>query len=400
MAMDTIVLDLQNQVERLKRELEGWQRLGRVLGDVFRRVGSDRLSAEDAAVRLQAAMEGRLAVTPTADGEQPRDRERDQLIAEAQREVQGGRFDRAIEIYANLHERFPNDTRLLLKLGDCYARSDDVQQALVTYRKVARQYEEQGFFLKAVAVYKQILKLCDTPTEDGRIPKRTVADVRFALAKLYERLGLLVDALLMYEAFLQHAEETDERISTVREAMARLEAGAPASTAQSVEPEPLSRDAIRTYLRYGLVEKATAVFAQRWRNELLTSADLDDALRLAGALRFRLVGCSIQDALTVARFCIARHQWTEGLTVIHVSIVLGHTTEALPVLEQCWELLRESIDRTPPAVLQLLAESFRALEQREKAIAAFEELERYFREQKDATQVARVQLEIAELKQS
>ncbi|MDO8622307.1 MAG: tetratricopeptide repeat protein, partial [bacterium] len=221
--MDTIVLDLQNQVEQLRRELEGWRRLGRVIGGVFRRVGSDRLSAEDAAMQIQAALEGRLAVTPVTDGTQPRDRDRDQLISEAHHEIQGGRLDRAIAILTDLHEQYPDDTRLILRLGDCYARSGDVQQALVTYRKVARQYEEQGFFLKAVAVYKQILKLCDTPTEDGRIPKRTVADVRYMLAGLYRRLGLLVDASLMYQSFLEHAEGTDERISTVRDLVAELE---------------------------------------------------------------------------------------------------------------------------------------------------------------------------------
>ena len=223
MAMDTIMLDLQNQVEQLKRELDGWQRLGRVFGDVFRRVGSGRLSAEDAAVQVQAALEGRLAVVPTLDPAELRDDVRNQLIADAQREVQGGRLQRAIAIYAELHERYPEDTRFLLKLGDCYARSGDIQQALVTYRKVAQQYENQGFYLKAVAVYKQILKLCDTPTEDRRIPKRTVADVRYALAGLYMKLNLRADALLMHQEFLKHAEETDERISAVRDLVAELE---------------------------------------------------------------------------------------------------------------------------------------------------------------------------------
>ncbi|MDP3771146.1 MAG: hypothetical protein Q8R16_02520 [bacterium] len=221
--METSDQDLHNRIAELEREIEGWQRLGRVLGDVFRRVGSSRLSAADAAMQIQAALEGRLAVTPAVEGEQHRDHERDRLVSEAQREVQGGRLQRAILIYKNLCLRYADDTRLILKLGECYARVGDVREAIATYLEVAQQYETQGFFLKAVAVYKQILKLCDTPTEDRRIPKRTVADVRYILAGLYRQLGLLVDASLMYQSFLEHAEGTDERISTVRDLVAELE---------------------------------------------------------------------------------------------------------------------------------------------------------------------------------
>ncbi len=49
---------------------------------------------------------------------------------------------------------------------------------------VANQYAEQGFFFKAVAVFKQILKL-----DPSRL------DVSLALADMYEQLQLVSDAL-------------------------------------------------------------------------------------------------------------------------------------------------------------------------------------------------------------
>jgi pilus assembly protein FimV len=47
-----------------------------------------------------------------------------------------------------------------LKIGDLYAKKgSEAGRHRYLPEKVARFYQDQGFFLKAVAVYKQILKL-------------------------------------------------------------------------------------------------------------------------------------------------------------------------------------------------------------------------------------------------
>ncbi len=65
--------------------------------------------------------------------------------------------------------------------------------AVETYTKVAQSYDQQGFFLKAVAVYKQILKL------DTRL-----VEVHLKLAELYRQLGLMSDAMQHFEQVAAH----------------------------------------------------------------------------------------------------------------------------------------------------------------------------------------------------
>ena len=68
-----------------------------------------------------------------------------------------------------------------------------IGEALDAYDKVAQTYAEQGFFLKSVAVYKQILKL------DPRL-----VEVNLKLAELYRQLGLLSDAMQHFEMVAAH----------------------------------------------------------------------------------------------------------------------------------------------------------------------------------------------------
>src|SRR5690349_16692912 len=80
------------------------------------------------------------------------------------------------------------DARSLLKLGDLYTRKGDTRGATNNYRKVALQYASPGFFLKAVAAFKRILK---------RDPNDVPAVA--SLAEMYEKLALASDALATYE---------------------------------------------------------------------------------------------------------------------------------------------------------------------------------------------------------
>ena len=75
-----------------------------------------------------------------------------------------------------------------MKIGDLYVRKGDRGSAIETYENVAGHYAQQGFFLKAIAVYKQILKLD---------PSRLDAQVR--LGEMYEQLQLISDAMSVFE---------------------------------------------------------------------------------------------------------------------------------------------------------------------------------------------------------
>ncbi len=127
----------------------------------------------------------------------------------ARKYVDKGQTDRAIKEYLRIVGQDSNDVRVWLKIGDLYAKKGSKREASETYLKVAKFYSEQGFYLKAVAVYKQILKL------DARM-----VEVNLKLAELYRQLGLLSDAMQHFEAVAAHFHQegkTHEALATIRQ---------------------------------------------------------------------------------------------------------------------------------------------------------------------------------------
>src|SRR3954451_20904973 len=84
---------------------------------------------------------------------------RTKVLEAAQKFLSKGQYDKAIAEYQKLVVEDPRDVRTLLKIGDLHTRRNKPKDAIDVYEKVAELYSKQGFFLKAVAVYKQILKL-------------------------------------------------------------------------------------------------------------------------------------------------------------------------------------------------------------------------------------------------
>ena len=129
---------------------------------------------------------------------------KNKIINQAQKFIQKGQWDKAIKELQKLVAEDPSDVRTLLKLGDVFAKKGDREQATKVYKQVAESYSEQGFFLKAVAVYKQILKHDQKNLE-----------VTLKLAELYEHLGLTSEAMVQYQVASQlHDESGNARDAT------------------------------------------------------------------------------------------------------------------------------------------------------------------------------------------
>lgn len=126
----------------------------------------------------------------------------------ARKFVDKGQIDKAVKEYLRIVKEDPKDVRVWLKIGDLYAKQGSKQDASETYLKVARFYEDQGFAEKAVAVYKQVLKL------DPRL-----VDVNLKLADLYRAAGKQAEAMQYFEAVAGHFHRegnTKEALATVR----------------------------------------------------------------------------------------------------------------------------------------------------------------------------------------
>jgi hypothetical protein len=91
----------------------------------------------------------------------------------------------------------PGNTAPRLELGDLYAKTGDVPNALAMYEEVGSYYEHQGFALKALAVYKHI---CSMVVASAPHLRARYAHVPPILAELLQRLGLNDEAVTALDA--------------------------------------------------------------------------------------------------------------------------------------------------------------------------------------------------------
>lgn len=121
---------------------------------------------------------------------------RDKILQEAQKLVDKKRYDKAIAEYQKVVADDPTDVRTLLKIGNLYLQLEQFADAISTYERVGSHYSQQGFAVKAVAVYKQIREIIQkhAPHLEDRfghiVPK---------LAELLTQLDLRSDALAYYD---------------------------------------------------------------------------------------------------------------------------------------------------------------------------------------------------------
>jgi tetratricopeptide (TPR) repeat protein len=118
--------------------------------------------------------------------------DREKINLAAQKFVDKKKYDKAVLEYQKLVQADPNDARTLLKVGDLQTKMAAYPDAIVTYESVGKLYAQQGFALKAIAVYKQIRELIQK--QAPQLEER-YGHITPKLAELYKQLGLISDAL-------------------------------------------------------------------------------------------------------------------------------------------------------------------------------------------------------------
>ncbi len=121
---------------------------------------------------------------------------KEKLLASAQKNLQKGQIGKAVKDYQKIVESDPKDFRNRQKLAELLSRDRMIAEALKEYEAVARHYAETGFYLKAIAVYKQMQRLD---------PARPEFYLR--LAELNEKQGLIGNALGEYRNLASHYEK-------------------------------------------------------------------------------------------------------------------------------------------------------------------------------------------------
>jgi tetratricopeptide (TPR) repeat protein len=104
-------------------------------------------------------------------------------------------------ILRELEER-PRDVALLQKAGELCQKMNDAKQSAEYFARVAAEYAADGFFLKAIALFKRVAKLDpDRPEINVRL-----ADLHFQLQLEKEGRACLEEALRGFLRAGRHAE--------------------------------------------------------------------------------------------------------------------------------------------------------------------------------------------------
>lgn len=122
---------------------------------------------------------------------------KDRLIEEAQKFSLRGQFDKAAKNYEQILALEPSAINLRQKLAELLFKCGRVDDARVELETIGGHFSKNGFFLKAIAVYKQLQKI-----SPGDI------SLSLTLAELNEKHGLIANSLSEYKLVYEYHERT------------------------------------------------------------------------------------------------------------------------------------------------------------------------------------------------
>ena len=263
---------------------------------------------------------------------------KDKHLAAAQKYLERGSFEKALAMFKEAVKEDPKDTRTWLRMAEVHVRLGQNDKATEVYQKTVDLYVEQGFFQRAVAVYKNIIKLAPEFIE-----------VRLKLADVFRQLGLLSDAVQQ----LEHAATLYQKGSRTAEALGAIRQIIELNPEQ---PNPRIRYA-EMAAQAGATKDAAAEFAEAARL-VKAQGRIDEFLRVAE----RMLHYD-PDNHDMAMEVAARY-----LEYNNARAALGH-------LKGVYEARQRD-----PAVLDLLARIFDALGQPHKTLPVLKELARVYSE--------------------
>ncbi len=264
---------------------------------------------------------------------------KEKILEHAKVLVNEGKFDRAIIEYQKLLDLDPDDLRVKIKIAELYVKRKQIQDAIRLYTEVARSYSGGGFYLKAVTVYKSILRL-----------NPSLIDVNIALSELYERMGLVQDALYQYQIVATSLEQKGDTTGmlAIREKMSELD---PKDTSLRIR-------LAETYQLEGNIDKSIDVY-EELAKQLKKSGKADQLVEIYN----KILGHRPE-----------RHELIRELC--HMYNKRGEWKEVLKRMEMAKSFVSED-----PELLRMQAEIYARLNQIETAKRTYRELAEVLNEQ-------------------
>ena len=163
-------------------------------------------------------------------------------LQEAEKLVIQGKISKAIKRYFDILERDPSDVILLNTIGDLYIRDRNVSEGLKQFYRLAEAYVQDGFILKATAIYRKIVKL-----------EPDSVDPLLKLVELYQTQRLAREARELYyqvAEFYKKKKQNDKALETLRKVVQLDVENAPARVRLAEFCEEIGRkdEATQVYL--------------------------------------------------------------------------------------------------------------------------------------------------------
>ncbi len=281
--------------------------------------------------------------------------DKNKIIEGAAKLVAKGSFDKAIKEYQKVLDADPKDVRILQKMGELYVKKNQNIQAATYFSKVAESYATDGFFLKAVALYKQVLKL-----------NPALIEVNIRLAELHQQLQLMGDAMAYYQIVATHhdkAGDTRASLDTLKKMLELDPENVPSriKLGELYARENMSKEA-------GVEFKRAAVYYKKHNRT-------DDYLRVAERI----------SALEPENFQLARE-------LAESYLGKGDPKRALAKLQLCFKA-----DPHDAPTLKLLASAFQELGQHSKTVSVLKELAKVLAGQGNTAEVSDLWKQIEQL---
>jgi tetratricopeptide (TPR) repeat protein len=129
--------------------------------------------------------------------------DREDTLKKAEKLLRQGRLDGAIAEYVRIVEEYPRDWNSANALGDLYARGGQPDRAAEQYSRIAEHLMEEGFYPKAAALYKKLLKV--NPDDEN---------TQFQLGEISAKQGLMLDAKSYFNAVATKRRARGDRAGT------------------------------------------------------------------------------------------------------------------------------------------------------------------------------------------
>ena len=126
--------------------------------------------------------------------------DREDTLKKAEKLLRQGKLEAAIAEYVRVTEDQPRDWNTANTLGDLYVRANQPAKAVEQYARIAEHFVQDGFYPKAAALYKKILKI--TPGDE---------QAQLYLGEISAKQGLIVDAKAYFNAVAARRRSRGDR---------------------------------------------------------------------------------------------------------------------------------------------------------------------------------------------